>query len=244
MKLEIHNLTKKFGSHRAISSLNLSLSDFQTLVLIGPSGSGKSTLLRLLAGLEYPDEGSIAFDGKKLVFEEKALREHRRGLGIVFQSWNLFPHLTALENIVLPLTHVHGFSLAEAESQSLALLKRFELESHAHKKPFGLSGGQAQRVALIRAVAGQPSLLMLDEPTSALDPLMTAEVLELILELKKEERHLILVTHHLHFARKIADQILFIAEGKILEKGNVTQVFDHPQSLLAKHYMSKILAFE
>lgn len=244
MNLEIHNLTKTYGLHQAISSLDLSLSDCQTLVLIGPSGSGKSTLLRLMAGLEYPDGGWIAFDGKKIVFEEKALREHRRSLGIVFQSWNLFPHLTALENIVLPLTQVHGFNQEEAETQSLALLKRFDLEPHAHKKPFALSGGQAQRVALIRAVAGQPTMLMLDEPTSALDPLMTAEVLELILELKKERRQLILVTHHLHFARKIADQILFIAEGKILEKGSVSQVFDHPQSPLVKHYMSKILAFE
>lgn len=244
MKLEIHQLVKKFGSHEAISGITLSLSEFQTLVLIGPSGSGKSTLLRLMAGLEYPDCGSIAFDNKKIEFEEKALRHYRSGLGIVFQSWNLFPHLTALENIVLPLHHVHGLRHEDAEEQSLALLKRFDMEQHAQKKPFALSGGQAQRVALIRAVAGQPQMLMLDEPTSALDPLMTAEVLELILELKREQRNLILVTHHLHFARKIADQILFISEGKAIEQGSVYQVFDNPHSPLVKQYMAKVLAFE
>ncbi|MFI5343492.1 MAG: amino acid ABC transporter ATP-binding protein [Chlamydiales bacterium] len=243
MKLEIEGVTKFFDAQQAIALLNLTISECRTLVLIGPSGSGKSTLMRLMAGLEYPDSGSIAFDGQPIVFEEKALMKHRRSLGIVFQSWNLFPHLTALENIVLPLYRVHGLSKEEAEERSLDLLKRFDLAKHAHKKPFSLSGGQVQRVALIRAIAGQPKMLMLDEPTSALDPLMTAEVLELIVELRNEGRNLIFVTHHLPFAKKIADYILFIAEGKVLEKGSVEEVFENPKSALAKQYMSTILAY-
>ncbi len=243
MKLEIHQLTKKFGTQRAISSLDLNLPEFHTLALIGPSGGGKSTLLRLIAGLEHPDSGWIAFDDAPIVFEETALLKHRRKLGIVFQSWNLFPHLTALENICLPLFRVHGLSREEAEARSFELLKRFELDKHAHKKPFALSGGQAQRVALIRAVAPQPKILLLDEPTSALDPLMSAEVLELVLELKVEGRHFILATHHLNFAKKIADWIVFIAEGNVLESGAPSQVFDHPRSTLAKQYMTKVLAY-
>lgn len=243
MRLEIKGLTKLFGLQQAIVELDLELPDCQTLVLIGPSGSGKSTLLRLMAGLDYPDSGTIKLNDREVVFEEKALIEHRRTLGIVFQSWNLFPHLTALENIVLPLYRVHGISKEEAEVRSMELLRRFDLVKHAHKKPFELSGGQVQRVALIRAIAGQPKMLMLDEPTSALDPLMTAEVLELISELKKEGRDLIFVTHHLSFAKKIADQVLFIAEGKILEKGSVCDVFERPHSALVKQYMATVLAY-
>lgn len=243
MKLNIENLTKRFGAQRAIAALDLDVPDCQTLILIGPSGGGKSTLLRLMAGLEYPDSGTIAFDGIPIIFEEKFLLNYRRSLGIVFQSWNLFPHLTALENIVLPLHHVQGLTLEEAENKSYELLKRFDLEKHAHKKPYALSGGQAQRVALIRATAGQPKMLMMDEPTSALDPLMTAEVLELILELKQEGRNLILATHHLTFAKKIADQVLFIAGGMVLEQGTVDKVFNHPTSPLANQYMETVFAY-
>jgi polar amino acid transport system ATP-binding protein len=243
MKLEINGLTKFFGKQQAIAQLDLTLPECQTLVLIGPSGSGKSTLLRLMAGLEYPDTGMIKLNGKEIIFEENALINHRRTLGIVFQSWNLFPHLTALENVVLPLYRVHGLSDEEARTRSMQLLTRFDLAQHAHKKPFQLSGGQIQRVALIRAIAGQPKMLMLDEPTSALDPLMTAEVLELIAELKKENRDLVFVTHHLYFARKIADQVLFIADGTVLEQGTVSEVFENPKSALAKQYMDIVLAY-
>lgn len=243
MKLEIHELTKIYGVQKAISSLTLQLPPSQTIALLGPSGGGKSTLLRLMAGLEIPDSGWIAFDGEKLAREENALREYRKNLGIVFQSWNLFPHMTALENIVLPLYRVHNIPLEEARCRSMELLKRFDLDKHAHKKPHMLSGGQVQRIALIRAVAVQPKMLMLDEPTSALDPMMTAEVLELIIELKKEKQELIIVTHHLMFARKAADWVLFIADGKVLECGVTEQVFERPSSPLVKEYMSKILAY-
>lgn len=243
MKLKITGLKKLFGRQQAIIGLDLIVPECQTLVLIGPSGSGKSTLLRLMAGLEYPNSGTIAFDDMPIVFEEKALLEYRRSLGIVFQSWNLFPHLTALENIVLPLYRVQGLSRHEAEERSYHLLKRFSLDKHAHKKPYALSGGQAQRVALIRAVAGQPKLLLLDEPTSALDPLMTAEVLELVLELKNEGRNIILVTHHLNFAKQLAERVLFLSEGHLLEHGTAEEVFNHPSSLLAKQYMASVIKY-
>lgn len=243
MNLEIEKLKKYFGKQRAISIEHLAIRDCQTLVFIGPSGSGKSTLLKMIAGLQFPDAGTIAIDNQKIIYEEKELLQYRRKIGVVFQSWNLFPHLTALENIVLPLQRVHGHSREEATEISLKLLKQFELDKHADKKPYALSGGQIQRVALIRAIAIHPTLLLLDEPTSALDPLMTSEVLDLILELKNEKRDLILVTHQLQFAKRIADRILFISEGRILENGTTEQVFDNPSSLEAKNYMSKVLTY-
>lgn len=238
MKLDLVELKKNFSNQYAIGPLHLSIPDCHTLVLIGPSGSGKSTLLRMIAGLQYPDSGSINIDDQPIIFTEKELIKHRRKLGVVFQSWNLFPHLTALENIVLPLYRVHDLTKEEAEKRSMELLKRFEMDKHAHKKPFALSGGQAQRIALIRAVAVQPKLLLLDEPTSALDPLMTAEVLELVLELKNEGQNLILATHHLTFAKRIAEKVMFLADGKILEFGDVNEVFNNPKSSLAKEYMA------
>ena len=244
MKLEIKQLTKKYGDLQVIHPLDLTLPNCHTLVLSGPSGGGKSTLLRLMSGLETPDSGSISFDDNEIVYEENSLRQYRRRLGIVFQSWNLFPHLTALENVMLPLYRVHGLSKDEAEARSLVLLQRFELRQHMLKKPYELSGGQVQRVALIRAIAHNPKMLMLDEPTSALDPLMTGEVLELISELKKEKNNIIFITHHLHFARRIADQILFIADGRVIEHGTVSDVLDHPRSKLVNEYHKILSAYE
>jgi polar amino acid transport system ATP-binding protein len=223
MKLEIKQLVKKFGTQRAIAIDDLNI-ESSTLAILGPSGSGKSTLLRMIAGLTYPDSGTISINDQPIIFAEKELRQYRKSLGIVFQSYNLFPHLTALENIVLPLVEVQNMPKDEADFISMELLKRFGLDKHAHKKPYTLSGGQVQRVALIRAIATHPKLLILDEPTSALDPLMTAEVLELIIELKN-------------------DQVLFIAEGRLLEKGSTEKVFEHPNSQQAKEYMSKVLAY-
>lgn len=243
MKLELNQLRKFFGSQKAIGPLNLLIPECKTLVLIGPSGSGKSTLLRLISGLQYPDSGEILIDDVPIVYKRKELLAYRRKLGIVFQSWNLFPHLTALENIVLPLYRVHGFSNEEAEKRALELLNRFQMEKHAYKKPYALSGGQVQRIALIRALAPRPKMLLLDEPTSQLDPLMTAEVLELVLELKKEGQDLILATHHLQFAKKIADTLLFLADGKILESGSADQVIEHPTSSLAKKYMATLFEY-
>lgn len=243
MKLEFQQVTKNFGKQRAITIEHLAVPECTTLAILGPSGGGKSTLLRLIAGLAYPDSGTISINEKPIIYTEKELLNHRKRLGIVFQSYNLFPHLTALENIVLPLRYVHGKTNEEAQSLSLDLLRRFELAAHADKKPYQLSGGQMQRVALIRAIAIHPELLILDEPTSALDPLMTAEVLEFILEIKRDKRNLILSTHHLQFAKQFADQVLFLAEGKVQQQGTVSEVFDNPKSVQVKHYMAKVLAY-
>lgn len=241
MKLKINNLSKKFGAHTALEPFNLEVQNCQSIFLIGPSGSGKSTLLRILAGLMAPTSGSISIDDELIPVDEDGLKIYRKSLGVVFQSFNLFPHLTALENIILPLHRVHGVSIDEAHERSLSLLKRFELDKHAHRKPFALSGGQVQRIALIRAVACQPKMLLLDEPTSALDPLMAAEVLELVLELKKEQRNLIFVTHQLHFAKKAADLVLFISDGKLVEYGSSDSLFNNPQHPEVQYYMTKVL---
>jgi polar amino acid transport system ATP-binding protein len=243
MNLEIEQLKKYFGANQVIAIDHLLVKETKTLIFIGPSGGGKSTLLKLIAGLYYPDSGTIKVDNQKIVYEEKELLKYRRKIGVVFQSWNLFPHLTALENIILPLIQVHGKSEEEARAISLKLLKQFELDKHANKKPYALSGGQVQRVALIRAIAIQPTLLLLDEPTSALDPLMTSEVLDLILELKNEKMDLILVTHQLQFAKRIAERILFISDGRVLENGTTEEVFENPSSIQAKNYMSKVLTY-
>ena len=240
MKLDLHHLTRTFGNHRVLDDLTWQ-AEGHALVLIGPSGGGKSTLLRVLAGLEYPDSGTVAFDGQTLSFTEDALLRHRREVGVVFQSYNLFPHLTALDNIMLPLTRVHGLGAEEARERALEHLQRFQLEAHAHKKPAHLSGGQRQRVAIVRAIAIRPRLLLLDEPTSALDPEMTAEVLDMIADLRAEGRDLILVTHHLAFARTVADQVAFLADGKILEHG--TGLFAEPQTEACRRFLSRVLRY-
>lgn len=240
MNLEIDNLCKSFGKQSALEHATVSIPEYKVLVLIGHSGGGKSTLLKLIGGLEYPDQGSIILDGSPIVFKEKELLAHRRNLGMVFQSWNLFPHLTAIENITLPLYRVHGMKLKEAEALGYELLKRFSMQKHAFKKPYELSGGQCQRVAIIRAMAPRPKLLLLDEPTSALDPLMAAEVFDLIVELKNEGCNLIIVTHQLSFAEKIADWALFLSEGKILASDATDKMFKSQNSPVIQNYLDKV----
>lgn len=243
MNLEVTNLSKNFGSHRILKDMSFSIPATHSIGIIGTSGSGKSTLLRILAGLESPTSGEIIFDGEKLIFEEKYLRKHRLHMGIVFQSFNLFPHLTALENICLPLTKVHGVSEDEATSIAISLLKRFHMEKHAHKRPGALSGGQSQRVAIIRGIAAKPKVLFLDEPTSALDPYMTVEVLDQILELKEEMGKIILITHHLQFAQKSTDWIIFLDEGKVTETTPTAAFFHHPSSEEALRYLNTVLKY-
>jgi polar amino acid transport system ATP-binding protein len=243
MKLEITRLSKSINDHPILIDINYS-AEFQALGVIGPSGGGKSTFLRVIAGLLEPDTGSVTLAGKRIPFEQpKALVQHRRSLGIVFQSWNLFPHLSALDNIVLPLYRVHGYPLEQAEEEGRKLLGRFGLLSHADKKPYELSGGQCQRVAIIRAVARKPALLLLDEPTSALDPLMTSEVLDLIVELKKEGIAFILASHHMTFLQKIADQAAFIDQGRWIESGSVEKLFKSPTQTPVIDYLSKVLKY-
>jgi polar amino acid transport system ATP-binding protein len=243
MKLKLQQITKRFGDHVVLDDVSLSLEKVHTLVLIGPSGGGKSTLLRVIAGLEYPEAGEVEIDNEKVAFTEDALLKHRRTIGVVFQAFNLFPHLTALQNITLPLEKVHGFLPTEAQDTATQILKRLQLEKHSHKKPAELSGGQRQRVAIARAISIKPRLLLFDEPTSALDPEMTAEVLDVIEELREEGRDFILVTHEMGFARKVADQVAMIADGKIVEAGTVEQVFEKPVSQQSRDFLARVLKY-
>jgi polar amino acid transport system ATP-binding protein len=243
LKLKISNLSKRFDAHLALDSVSLVLEETHSLVLIGPSGGGKTTLLRILAGLEIPDNGSVEFNGEAVRFQEPDLLHYRRTVGVVFQAFNLFPHLTALENIVLPLEKVHQLAPAQARDVALQLLRRFQLDAHAHKKPAALSGGQRQRVAIARAVAIRPRVVLFDEPTSALDPEMTAEVLDMIEQLREEGTDLILVTHEMGFARLAADRVAFLSQGRVLEFGETRAVFDAPKTEECKRFLGTVLKY-
>ena len=245
MKLHVQHVVKTFGTHRVLDGISMGFDAVQTLVLIGPSGGGKSTFLRVLAGLEYPDaeSGPVVIDGEPIIYRERELARHRRTIGTVFQAYNLFPHLTALQNVTLPLEKVHGQTRAEARHRAMEALTRFRLEQHSHKKPAELSGGQRQRVAIARAIAIKPRLLFFDEPTSALDPEMTGGVLETIEMLRDEGRDFVLVTHEMGFARRVADQVALLADGKIVEFGPAAQVFDAPENEASRQFFAKVLRY-
>lgn len=242
MSIEIRGLTKFYGTTPAVDGIDLSLDDTaKVLALVGPSGGGKSTLLRLIGGLEPPDSGSVCIDGKPVPPHEKGLREWRRRNGFLFQSFNLFPHLTAMENIVLPLVEVHGWDRTEAGERAREVVERFGMSPHLWKKPAELSGGQQQRIALARAMAHGPGLLLLDEPTSALDPEMKTEVLELIEELCRGGQRIILSTHEMGFARSSADAVVFLGGGKVIESGTADEVFERPASEVVKAFLGKVM---
>jgi polar amino acid transport system ATP-binding protein len=244
MHLGVRNLSKHFGGRPVLENVDLDLPEVRALVLIGPSGGGKSTLLRILGGLETPDAGSVEFNGIPLPFgNESALREHRRHTGFVFQAHNLFPHLTAADNVALPLEHVHGMPRTEARRVALDHLARFRLDPHAHKRPFELSGGQRQRVAIARSIAFKPRLLLLDEPTSALDPEMTAEVLDMIADLRHEGRDFVLVTHQMAFARRVADHVAFVGDGGIPAHAPGTALLDNPSHPMVRTFLDRVLAY-
>jgi polar amino acid transport system ATP-binding protein len=243
MKLSLRDVTKRFDAHTVLDRVSLEFDGAHCLALIGPSGGGKSTLLRIVAGLEYPTGGTVLLNDRAIAYTDEALLRHRRSIGTVFQAFNLFPHMTALRNITLPLEKVHGKTPEEARDLAETTLRRFQLLAHAHKRPAELSGGQRQRVAIARAIAIKPQVVLLDEPTSALDPEMTAEVLELIEELKREERDLLLVTHEMGFARQLADRVALLAEGRIAEFGPPQQIFDAPESPVTKAFLSRVLKY-
>jgi polar amino acid transport system ATP-binding protein len=243
LRLDCCAISKQFGPHQALRNVSVSVAAFQSLAIIGPSGGGKTTLLRIIAGLEIPDAGYLRIDEQPLDFSEASLLLHRRRIGTVFQAYNLFPHLTARENVMLPLVVVHGLSRVEANATVDALLERFQLSRHADRRPAELSGGQQQRVAIVRAIAIKPRFLIFDEPTSALDPEMTAEVLDFIAELRDEGRDLIIVTHNMGFARQVSDQCLFIAEGQVLEAGRSIDVFGRPRNPLLTNFLAKVLRY-
>ena len=243
MRLDFSGISKAFGELQALRDVTLGVAQFQSLAIIGPSGGGKTTLLRIVAGLETPDTGRLAIDGEPIDFSEAALLAHRRSIGTVFQAYNLFPHLTARQNVMLPLVRVHGVAAVEANEIVDALFARFQLAAHADRYPAELSGGQQQRVAIVRAIAIKPRFLIFDEPTSALDPEMTAEVLDLIAELRGEGRDLIIVTHNMGFAREVSDRCLFIADGQALEAGRSDELFRSPQNPLLVGFLAKVLRY-
>ena len=243
MEIKVENLTKQYGNNKVLENFNLILEKVNTLAIIGPSGGGKSTFLRVLAGLEVAQKGKVEINGKNIPKDEEELLNYRKGVGVVFQAYNLFPHLSAIKNILLPLERVHKMPKAKAEKRAIELLKRYKLEEHMDKKPHELSGGQQQRVAIVRALALDVDFFLLDEPTSALDPALTMETLEAIMELKKLKKDLILVTHEMGFARHVADHIIFIDEGRVIEEGTPKEIFENPKTQKLKSFLGKGLRY-
>ena len=241
MKIEFQGLTRQFDNNRVILKPMDFSDDIHTLAIIGPSGGGKSTLLRILGGLILPTAGQLMVDGKKVPSDEASLQKYRRELGFVFQQGGLFRHLSAFENITLPLCQVHGYTRQEAEKRAAELLERFGLSGDGHKKPSALSGGQQQRVAIARAVAAKPRLLLLDEPTSALDPEYTTEVLDVVNELKNEGMDFIIVTHEMGFARHACDKAAFLCEGSLMEYGDSASLFARPKTGQLERFLGKLL---
>ena len=240
MRIELADLCKKFDGTSVLKGLDFD-DDVTTLAIIGPSGGGKSTLLRILGGLTAPTSGAVRVDGETVSYDEATLPAYRAKLGFVFQQGGLFQHLSAVENIAMPLREVHGVEASVAEQTARELLDRFGLADDAEKRPAQLSGGQQQRVAIARAVAGRPRLLLLDEPTSALDPAYTNDVLDMIDDLRGDGMRFVIVTHEMGFAREVANRVLFMDQGKILEEAPPEEFFAHPKNERTKEFLSKVL---
>ena len=237
----VKDLYKYFGDVRALNGVSLNVERGKVVVVIGPSGSGKSTMLRCINFLETPTSGEIWIDGKKLSGDSKQLNTVRAEIGMVFQLFNLFPHLSALENITLAQTVVRKRSKKEAEEKAIALLKKVGIPEKAGSYPDNLSGGQQQRVAIARALAMDPKVMLFDEPTSALDPEMIGEVLDVMKALAREGMTMVVVTHEMGFAREVADRVIFMDEGKIVEVGPPEHFFRDPTHDRTKLFLSQIL---
>ena len=238
--IEIKDLRKNFGSLQVLKGINLTIHDKEVVVIIGPSGSGKSTILRCINYLEPPTSGEISVDGLSMN-DTKSINAIRMEVGMVFQRFNLFPHMTVLNNITLSPIKTRHISRKEAEESAIQLLQKVGLEDKKDAYPEMLSGGQQQRVAIARALAMKPKIMLFDEPTSALDPEMVREVLDVIKDLAKEGMAMAIVTHEMGFAREVADRVLFIDEGVIMEEGKPDDLFFHPQEERTKLFLSKIL---
>ncbi|WP_084206720.1 amino acid ABC transporter ATP-binding protein [Segniliparus rugosus] len=240
--IEISGVNKYFGEHHVLKDVNLAVPSGQVVVVLGPSGSGKSTLCRTINRLEPIDSGTIAIDGVPLPSEGKALTKLRAEVGMVFQSFNLFAHLTILENVMLAPVKVRGLARTAAKELAEKLLSRVGIGEQANKHPAQLSGGQQQRVAIARALAMSPKVMLFDEPTSALDPEMVGEVLDVMTSLAKDGMTMVVVTHEMGFARKAADRVVFMADGRIVEDSDPQSFFTEPKSDRAKEFLSKILS--
>ena len=245
-KIEIKNVYKDFENNdgtimHAVKNVSLTVNDGEVVVIIGPSGSGKSTLLRTVNGIEKAQKGQILIDGTDIMDAKTDIRKLREEVGMVFQSFNLFPHLSVIDNITLAPMKVKKLSKEEATEKGMALLKRVGLEDKAKQKPHQLSGGQQQRVAIARALAMEPKAMLFDEPTSALDPEMIKEVLDVMLSLAESGMTMLLVTHEMGFARAAADRVVFMADGEIVEEGTPDEMFSHPKTQRAQDFLNHIL---
>jgi general L-amino acid transport system ATP-binding protein len=239
--VQIRNLSKWYGQFQALKDVNLTIGRGEKLVICGPSGSGKSTLIRTVNALESFQEGQILVDGIALTRKPEAVEAVRQRVGMVFQQFNLFPHLTVLENCTLALRLVRGVSQKEADERALHYLGKVRIPDQAHKYASQLSGGQQQRVAIARALSMQPDIMLFDEPTSALDPEMVKEVLDTMTQLAGEGMTMAVVTHEMGFARQVADRVVFMDRGEIVEEGTPAEFFSNPKELRARTFLSQIL---
>ena len=240
--IQVQNLTKTFGgSVHALNGVSTDIKKGEVVCVIGPSGSGKSTFLRCLNRLEDPTDGRIIFAGEDLMDPKTDIDMHRQKMGMVFQHFNLFPHMTILDNMTLAPMKVKGVSKEDAEKKALELLARVGLADRANAYPIQLSGGQKQRVAIVRALAMEPEVMLFDEPTSALDPEMVGEVLNVMRDLAKEHMTMVVVTHEMGFAREVSDRVIFMAEGKIVEEGTPEEIFTAPKTERLQSFLSKVL---
>ena len=238
--LELVNVSKSFDNELVLNDMSLTVKEHSATVLIGASGSGKSTLLRCINLIETIDDGQIFLDGQEISDPLISVDEVRRKLGMVFQSFNLFPHKTVLENITLSPIKVHGIAPDQARDQAMVLLKRFDLADKADQYPDRLSGGQQQRVAIIRSLAVSPRVLLLDEITSALDQVLVNEVLSIVRDLKHDGMTMVLATHEMGFATQVADEVCFLESGLILERGSAEQVLKSPQNAKTKDFLKRV----
>ncbi len=238
--IEISSLNKSFGDFKALTNVDLDVSLGERIVICGPSGSGKSTLIRCVNGLEHYDSGSITVDGIALS-APRGVERVRAEVGMVFQQFNLFPHLSVIENLTLGPMKARGLSRKDAEALAMTYLERVRIPEQALKRPRDLSGGQQQRVAIARSLCMKPKIMLFDEPTSALDPEMISEVLDVMVELAQEGMTMLVVTHEMGFARKVADRMVFMDGGEIVETGTPSTVFEAPKSQRFKTFLDKIL---
>ena len=241
LMIEMEGVDKFFGSFQALSNIDMKVGTGEVVVVIGPSGSGKSTLIRCINRLEHHDRGRIVVDGVELTDDVRNIALIRRETGMVFQQFNLFPHLTVIDNITLGPRQVLKMPKKQAEDRAMELLERVKIPEQARKFPGQLSGGQQQRVAIARSLAMQPKIMLFDEPTSALDPEMISEVLDVILELSQTGMTLIVVTHEMGFAREAADRVIFMADGEIVEVGEPEHFFTNPREERTQLFLSQIL---
>ncbi|MGI5977766.1 MAG: amino acid ABC transporter ATP-binding protein [Candidatus Limivicinus sp.] len=241
--ISVKNLVKEYnnGEVKALDDCSLDVHRGEVVAIIGPSGSGKSTMLRSLNLLETPTAGSVYFKGVDISDKSVDINLHRQKMGMVFQHFNLFPHMTVKKNITLAPVQLKLKTKAEADEIAMQLLKRVDLEDKADEYPAMLSGGQKQRIAIVRALAMEPEVMLFDEPTSALDPEMVGEVLKVMKELAKTGMTMVVVTHEMGFAREVSDRVVFMADGKILEEGKPEDIFDNPQNPRLKDFLAKIL---